>query len=356
MEGRFVMVRRLIIRHLHGVLAVGLVWCGMATGPFAQGQKTPSAATAAKRAPVTKTVASPQVVGGYDPRDLQGRWNFSTLTPWERPAGTSLEISDQEAKELEAKLTSECRLCDENNAKDSNPYNAFWFEMRAHVVRVNGKARQSMVVDPPDGRLPPVKPEARKRLDDFRRNQDQAARAEEAQTVMRCIVGFNTGPPLTPGTYGNNVEIVQNRDYVTMVAEHVHTARVFPVDGRPHTGIRSWTGDSVGRWEGNTLVVDTINFVNSIGVTDPSLHGGGNGPNAHLIERFTRIERDKILYSFTIDDPDTWTKPWTMEFTFHRDDNEAILEYACHESNYALRNNLSSSRNLEKAAAGHQKK
>lgn len=353
-------MRRFFFRHAPHGLAIGLVCGALMTGVSTQAQTASPARAAAKSVTSRSTAATPAATTSgtvnYE-RDLQGRWNFATATPWERPAGTPLELDEKDVKEFQKKLEAQCSHCDDHPDDPNQVYNGAFFEMHSNVMRVNGKVRSSLVVDPPDGKIPPLIPGVREKLAAIRKAEEHAVRAADFSTVIRCIIGFNTGPPLTPGTYGNNVEIVQNSDYVVMTTEHVHAARVFPVDGRPHTGIRQYLGDSVGHWEGNTLVVDSINFLNGAGITVPNLHGHGNGPRAHVIERFTRIEKDTLLYSFTIEDPDVWTKPWTMEFTFRRDNNEAILEYACHESNYAIRNSLSELRALEKKeAASAQKK
>lgn len=331
---------RFILRYGPGCVAIGMIWCSVIAHVSTQSEQPPRAEKSAKAgaAPSVPSAAKFRMPDGKP--DLQGRWDYATVTPWERPAGTPLLLNEKEARELEEKLTKAVDFDGPTRGANS-PYNQFWFDQGSRLVRVNGAAHRSLIVDPPDGRLPPLTADARKKLDAIRKVQDNAGRAEEFPTVIRCIIGFNTGPPLTPGTYGNNVEIIQNGDYVVMVAEHVHSARVFPVDGRPHTGIRRWLGDSVGHWEADTLVVDTIDFLNATGVTDPNLHGNGNGPRTHLVERFKRLDANTLLYSFTIDDPDLWTKPWTMEFTFVKNDKAPVLEYACHETNYALPHSLS---------------
>ncbi len=344
-------MRRFLVPHAHGHIA-RLACVALFTVLSAPTQH--ASPTRAGGETAAGSVAATQRAIPYA-RDFQGRWNFATATPWERPPGTSLEIDAKDVPAFEKKLKELCSHCEDHPDDPDQVYNGFFFEMHSNPMRVRGKVRTSLIVDPPDGRLPPLAPGARERMASIRALEGRERTAKDYSTVIRCIVGFNTGPPLTPGTYGNNVQIIQNDDYVVMTTEHVHQARTFPVDGRAHTGIRQFLGDSVGRWEGDTLVVDSINFLNDTGFTIPNLHGHGLGTRAHLIERFTRLEKDTLLYSFMIDDPDTWTRPWTMEFTMRRDNNEAILEYACHEGNYAMRNSLSENRAKEKKAAGQQK-
>ena len=323
--------------------------------------------------------------------DLQGRWSFATLTPLERAAGAKAFLTEEEALQL---LQSALARGNEEQgppgssgtgsaagertsatparerAKPASAsaslggapqppplpaYNAFWMNRGSGLVRIGGVIRSSLVVDPPEGRVPPLTPEGLKRASDVMTAQNTAARAENRPAMERCILGFNTGPPLTPGAYNNNVEIIQNRDSIVMLNENVHSARIVPTDGRPHGKIRRWLGESRGRWEGETLVIDTRNFLNSTGVTDPRLHGDGGGPRLHLIERLTRMDADTIVYAATVEDPDMWPRPWTMEFTFTRTD-EPILEYACHEGNYGLPNGLSGIRSQERAATEAAKK
>ena len=161
-------------------------------------------------------------------------------------------------------------------------------------------------------------------------------------------MGSNAGPPMTPGAYNNNFQLFQNRDYVVIVNEMIHEARIIPVDGRPHGQIRQWKGDSRGHWEGDTLVVDTINFKRDTTFA-------GYTANMHLIERFTRTDPATLVYEFTVDDPTTWTKPWTAQIPMSKSD-DPIYEYACHEGNYAMPSILAGARADEKAAEEAAKK
>jgi hypothetical protein len=161
---------------------------------------------------------------------------------------------------------------------------------------------------------------------------------------VRCMLGFNSGPPMTPGGYNQNVQLFQTRDYVVILNEMIHNARIVPLDGRPHGNIRQWVGDSRGRWEGDTLVVDTRNFRR-----ETSFQRGRTTANLHLVERFTRVDNDTLMYEFTVNDPTVWTKPWTAQIAMARN-SEPMYEYACHEGNYGMYNMLAGARAAEQAA------
>ena len=161
--------------------------------------------------------------------------------------------------------------------------------------------------------------------------------------VDRCIVGFNAGPPIVPGPYNNNVQLFQTPDYVVILTEMIHNARIVPLDGRPHGTIRQWAGDARGHWEDDTLVVETTNLSEKSGIRRSSV-------NLHLVERFTRVSSDTIRYEFTVDDPETWTRPWTVVVPMTKTQGP-MFEYACHEGNYAMEGILSGARAAERAAA-----
>ncbi|HWW87246.1 MAG TPA: hypothetical protein VNZ26_26795 [Vicinamibacterales bacterium] len=272
--------------------------------------------------------------------DLQGVWNYSSLTPLERPSelGSKEVLTDEEAAAYEKQ-----RL-EQTNADRRNPgtagdlglaYNDFWYDRGRRIVSTR---RTSLVVSPPDGRIPPLTEAAQKRLAaqaSFRGRVPEGP--EDRSLAERCLV-FNAGPPMAPGPYNNNFQLFQSRDRVIIMNEMIHNARVIQLDGRPHLpkSVRQWQGDSRGRWEGNTLVVDTTNF------TDQTPFRGSD-ENLHLIERFTRLDADTLMYEFTIDDPSAFTKPWTVALPMTRMD-EPIYEYACHEGNYALGNILKGAR------------
>ena len=288
--------------------------------------------------------------------DLEGVWDFSTITPLERPSGLGDKqtFTDAEAAnfEQEENLRQNRDLIDPKKGGGQYlpgsviPYNEFWYERGSKIV---GSKRTSLIVDPPDGRIPRLTPEAAKRLDDqaavARDEQLGLVRADSPESrslADRCILGFNAGPPLTPGAYNNHVRISQAPGFVTLVVEMVHDARIIPVDGSPHlpSRLRQYKGDSRGRWEGPTLVIDTTNFLRETSFR-------GSSANLHLVERLTRVDADTLLYEFTVDDANTWTRPWTAAVPMQKVD-APIYEYACHEGNYALRNILSGARAQEK--------
>ena len=288
--------------------------------------------------------------------DLQGVWDFRTITPMERPE----DRADQAFLTAEEAAALERAALDRNAELDARParrteadptgnvdrgvdgapgsYNNFWFDRGTSAVSTN---RTSLVTDPPDGRVPPLTDAAQARRDalaEARRNtgphqptpggwvEDLGANGLQ----VRCIVGFNAGPPMTPGGYNNNVQLFQTPDTVVLYNEMNHNPRVIPLDGRPFTGLRQWAGESRGRWEGETLVVETANFLR-----ETSFMRGGATADLRLVERFTRESPGVLLYEVTVDDPSTWTAPWRYEVPMQR--NPApVFEYACHEGNYSM--------------------
>ena len=233
-------------------------------------------------------------------------------------------------------------------------YNQFWYEFGTKVVP---DKRTSLIIDPPDGRLPPLTPEAQKRADAHRQRLLRSAEGPEDRDVSeRCLMGYNAGPPMVPVGYNQNVQIVQTRDYVVIHNEMVHNARIVPLDGRPHLPeeVRPWSGDSRGHWEGNTLVVDTTGFTDKTW-NQFSGWNWASDENLHLVERFTRVDAGTLLYEFTVDDPTTWTKPWTAAVPL-RSTEDQMFEYACHEGNYGMMDILRGARAEEKAAEEAAKK
>ena len=324
--------------------AVGIV--ALATAPL-DGQ-TRAGATAAK------TWTQPRTPDGQP--DLQGVWTNATITPFERPSALAGKefLTAEEAAKLERE-NAERRQANDDAPRpgDVGSYNEFWFDSGTRVV---GTRRTSLVVDPPDGRVP-LKPSA-EQARDFNLNSTDSF--ESMSPWDRCIT---RGPGrMFPAGYNNAYQIVQTPGYVMIAHEMIHEARLIPIDGTPHLGpdIRMWTGDPRGRWEGQTLVVETTNFNGKgwIATNGASarIRGVPHSDALRLVERFTRIDANTIDYRVTIEDPNIFTKPWTVTIPLTRDDSYQIFEYACHEGNRAIENVLSIARNAEKRAAETGKK
>ncbi len=277
--------------------------------------------------------------------DLQGVWNFSTATPMERPAelGDQATLTAEEAAAWEAEI-AEQRAGLESELEDA-PLEArlgyslrIWFEWGDALE----ERRTSLVIDPPDGRIPAVRPEVEARRALTRMLRGRHAHGPEDRGISeRCLLGFNSGPPMTPSAYNNNMQLFQTADHVVLLNEMVHNARVIPLDGRPHlpADLRQWVGDSRASWDGDTLVIETRNFLRETSL-------GGSSANMRLVERFTRLDADTLRYEFTVSDPATWTGPWTARVRMTRSD-EPLYEYACHEGNYSMPSSLSGARAME---------
>jgi len=289
--------------------------------------------------------------------DLQGTWTNATLTPFQRPAelGSKEFFTEQEAAAFEKQRIEQGDVDRIEGARGESDlarraYNSAWFDRGTHVVK---SRRTSLVVDPADGRVPPFTPEAKARHDAFRAALalHPADDPEDRLLTERCILFGAAGPPMLPEPYNNNYQIVQSRGYVTILAEMNHDARVIPLDGKPHlgAGMPQWKGNSRGRWEGDTLLVETSNFKfngqSRFGVA--YLDGMSDG-NLRVVERFTRIAPDTIVYRATVEDPTVYTKPWTVEISMTKRD-DSIFEYACNEGNYGLAGILSGTRAEEAA-------
>jgi hypothetical protein len=303
--------------------------------------------------------------------DLQGSWSNATLTPLERAEGTPLVMTKEQVVAREKGFADRV----ERLAADSDPdrpappkggdgstgaagmvggYNNFWIDPGDRVAVVNGEPRASLIVDPPNGRVPPTTPESRQRGQArlaMAKGRGQYDHPELRPLAERCLMSFgsNAGPPMLPNYfYNNNYQIVQTKDHIMILVEMVHDVRMIRMGGqRLPKQVRPWMGDSIGRWEGDTLVVETTNF-------HPMQQFRGASENLKVTERFTRTGPDQILYKFTIDDPSTFTAPWSGEVPFNRTE-ELIYEYACHEGNYALSNVLSGERNREQREAEKKK-
>ena len=353
-------------RFLGSLVAVAVVVAAvsvMSVTTAAQAAKAAkgTAASNAKPTAAPKTWAVPRTVDGQP--SLEGVWANNSITPLERPkqlAGRQTLTDDELAalKKRSDELFSgdgdaafgdtlfETLLTDTKKFVSTDgltgDYNQFW------LVARDWDNRTSLIVDPPDGRLPPLTPQgqakqaaaeaARKRL---------AAGPEDRSLSERCI---SFGVPRLGAGYNSYYQFVQTPQYVAIYQETIHDARIIPLDARPHVeqNIRQWHGDSRGRWEGNTLVVDTTNY-------SPKSSLRGAAENLHVVERFTRVDSDTIRYEITVEDPTTWTKPWTVMIPLRRS-NDRIYEYACHEGNTGLVGILSGARADEKAAEEATKK
>jgi hypothetical protein len=278
--------------------------------------------------------------------DLQGIWTNATITPLERPADLAGKefFTPTEAAEYE----KQARERNNGDRRDANPdadltvgYNDFWWDRGTKIVST---LRTSLIFDPPDGKIPPLTADAQKRAADRAeaRRLHPADGPEDLSLADRCIA--RPGPPMVPAGYNNNHRIVQSRDYVVILSEMIHDARVIPLGEGPHlpSTVHQWLGNSRGHWEGDTLVVETTNF------TDKTNFRGA-GENMRLTERFTRVDKDTLLYRFTVDDPQSFQRPWSAEIPMKRAEGP-IFEYACHEGNYSIVNSLSAVRTEEKAA------
>jgi len=256
-------------------------------------------------------------------------------------------LTEREATEREEQAAQR-RVDRPPKPGDTGSYNQFWFDAGTKVIATK---RTSLVVDPPDGRIPPLTPEAKQRAEARAAIPPHPpAGPEDLNLATRCILGFNAGPPMAPGAYNNNVQLFQTPGYVALLNEMVNDTRIVPLDGRPHLppNLRQWKGDSRGRWEGHTLVVDTRNFRDETNFR-------GASRNVHLVERFTRVDADTLLYQFTVDDPMTWTRPWSAAVPMRKTEGP-VFEYACHEGNYGMFNILTGARAEEKAAEEAAKK
>ena len=333
------------------VVAVAAVWltpasvAGQAARPAAQ---TPHA------------YAPPRTADGHP--DLQGTYDIATLTPLERAAGTPLVMTKEEAAKFEKQTTDRiARAALPSKGDRSAPpvggdgslgaagnvggYNNFWIDAGTQYFQIDGQKRMSILIDPPDGRVPAMTPQARERFaarlarptSDAQENdpgfEGPTAYDDPERRPLgeRCLLGFGStsGPPALPVLYNNLHQIVQTADHVMILNEMVHDARVIRIGGKhAPSSIRSWLGDSVGHWDGDTLVVDTTNF-------SEKTRFRGSSPNLHVIERFSRLDAKTLRYQFTIDDPDTWVKSWSGEEAWPAT-SDLLFEYACHEANYAL--------------------
>ena len=292
--------------------------------------------------------------------DLQGVWDYRTITPLQRPtnlADKEFLTEEEAATRNESAVERERRLATRaarrvevdpsgnvDRGVDGAPgsYNAFWFDRGTSVIATK---RTSLIIDPPNGRIPALTSEAEKQrmataatrgdIPNHSRTPGGWGEALAPDGLQaRCLTGFNAGPPMTPGSYNNNMQLFQTPDTVVILNEMVHEARIVPLDGRPHVDLRQYLGDSRARWDGDTLVVTTTNFLRETSFLD-----GGSTADLQLTERFTRMSPDILQYQVTVDDPTTFTRPWTYEVPMQVN-AESLYEYACHEGNYGMYNIL----------------
>jgi len=277
--------------------------------------------------------------------DLQGVWSFATITPLERPAELAGKefFTEKEAADYEAEIRTRNNMDRRDGSAEADvgrAYNDFWWDRGTKIVKTR---RPSLVMDPADGKIPALTAAGKER-----QTERQAANRgkefdgpENRPLAERCIIWASTGPPMLPTAYNNNIRILQSPGYVTILVEMIHDIRVIPLDNRPRLSqdVRQLKGDSRGHWEGDTLVVETANFTNKTAFR-------GASENMRLTERFKRLDAGTLLYQFTVNDPETFTKPWTVEIPVTRSEGP-MFEYACHEGNYAMTGGLAGARAAE---------
>jgi hypothetical protein len=318
------------------VFGIAIVW--ITAVPLAAQTGT----TAAKPSAGAKAWTAPKTAWGHP--DLQGVWTNTTTTPLERlpEAGDKQVLTDEERVDLTRKVAERVNA-DTRRPGQVGAYNEFWFE------RGTLNTRTSLIVDPADGKVPAYTVEGQKRWDGI----EAARKAHPADSWLdrssydRCITRGMPGA-MMPGFYNHNYHILQTPQYVAIIVEMIHDARIIPLDGRAHTPVPQWLGDSRGHWEGDTLVVETTNFNDK--VFERSVVVSSFGSGSRLVERFRRVDVDTIDYQVTIENPRMFTKPWTVATPMSRAEG-GLFEYACHEGNYAMPHILSAARVEEQEAA-----
>jgi hypothetical protein len=317
------------------------------------GQST-SAASKPSAGAKAKSGGVPRTPDGHP--NFSGTWTNATITPLERPSkfAGKATLTDAEAAVYEKTEAEELQKQDGQSdgpliaaagSSGTGGYNVLFVDRGTELARIDGVKRTSLIIDPPDGRVPPMTDAARQRISGLMRSFNRYDSVKDRPLSERCIIGFGStsGPPMLPVLYNNNYQIVQTPEAVMILVEMVHDVRVIRMNStHVASDIRKWLGDSIGHWEGDTLVVDTTNF------TDKTRFRGSS-ENLHVIERFQRIDDKTILYRATIDDPSTYTKQWTLEYPFYPSAGP-VYEYACHEGNYAMPDIMGGARKAEGAA------
>ena len=295
--------------------------------------------------------------------DLQGIWEYWTFTPLQRPDDLSdrAVLTEEEAAAV-GERSRQAALTRDRETPAEGDTGAYGQEVWTERSRATALTQASLIVDPPDGKIPPFTASEERRMEEHRRGGGRPVRTrargigsdgpEDRGLAERCIVGFSTGPPLLPAGYNNNLQVFQAPGYVVLAVEMIHDVRVVPLDGRPHLpdNMRQWLGDARGRWEGDTLVVETTNFTDKIASFSTTSVSWGTGGDLKLIERFTRIDDGTLQYEFTVENPSIFTRPFTARYPMNRSDLP-LYEYACHEGNYGLMNILTGARAEDAAAA-----
>ena len=370
-------------RFVGRAVSVGLCLVAQALSPVsAQGPAAGKGAWAVPRTPDGRP-------------DFQGNWTNETQTPLERMGQPGPTLTDEQAAAIEQRAQQVEEFRDKASDPNRPPpskggearslaapgtpsfieqiaefaggkvggYNGFWLDPGLKVIRIDGVARSAIVIDPPNGRIPPLTAAGQQRVAELATRAKQFGEFDHPEVRPlsdRCLLSFgsNAGPPMLPNYfYNNNYTIVQTKDHVLIMSEMVHDARMIRLGATEHlpSHIRPWMGDSIGRWDGDTLVVETTN-IHPLQLEQTSILWAYRGASEKLkvTERFTRTGPDTILYRFTMEDPSTFTAPWTGELPFTRIDEE-IYEYACHEGNYALANILSGERAREREEAAQKK-
>ena len=336
----------------------------------AAGTTAQTRASAAPTQPKTAQpqAARPQTAKAWTPPrtpwgdpDLQGVWNDATSTPLQRPNGKADAgvLNDEAANTFQEELAfglSRDRRDGGPEVDVNRAYNEHWMDARR--LKITADHRTSLIVEPESGRFPPLVPLSPERLKaraelaaaNARFNAGMPNNPEELSLPVQCIIRTDS-PPYLPTIYNNNFQIFQSPGYVVIAPEMIHSARIIPMDGRPHLGktLHQWLGDTRGHWEGTTLVIETTNFRTEDGV----VYQGANPETYRITERFTRVAADTVNYEFTISDPTTWTRPWTAVIPWIKvDPGEQLYEYACHEDNFDIVHLLSGARSREKNGEG----